>query len=48
MQLGGLAGTIRDQPKAAVAPATTQYHCQDPSLSPEVADVKKHLLASLC
>ena len=33
MGLGGQTGTIRDQPKAAVAPATTQFHWQDPSLS---------------
>ena len=33
--LGGLTGSIRDQSKAAVAPATTQFHKQDPSLSPE-------------
>ena len=35
MGLGGQTGTIRDQSKAAVAPATTQFHWQDPSLSTE-------------
>ena len=35
MGLGGQTGTIRDQSKAAVAPATTQFHGQDPSLSTE-------------
>ena len=33
--VGGLAGTIRVQAKAAVASATTQFHWQDPSLSTE-------------
>ena len=35
MGLGGKTGTIRDQSKAAVAPATTKFHWQDPSLSTE-------------
>ena len=35
MGLGGLTGTIRDQSKAAVASATTQFHLQDPSLGIE-------------
>ena len=47
MELGGLTGTIRDQTKAAVAPATTQFHWQDPSAQ-RSAEVKNHVLASLC
>ena len=35
MGFGGQTGIIRDQSKAAVAPATTQFHWQDPSLSTE-------------
>ena len=35
MGLRGQTGTIRDQSKAAVAPATTQFHWQDPKLSTE-------------
>ena len=33
VDLHGQTGTIRDQSKAAVAPATTQFPWQDPSLS---------------
>ena len=33
MGLGGMTGAIRDQPK--VAPVTTHFHWQDPSLSTE-------------
>ena len=31
MGLGSQTGTIRDKSKAAVSPATTQFHWQDPS-----------------
>ena len=35
MGLGGQTGAIRDQSKAAVAPATTKFHWEYPSLSTE-------------
>ena len=35
MELRGLIGTIRDQSKAVVAPVTTRFHWEDPSLSTE-------------
>ena len=35
MGLGGQTGSVRDQSKATVAPATNQFHCPDPSLSTE-------------
>ena len=48
MGLGGRNGTIRDQSKAAVASATTQFRWQDPSLSTVRSRCEKNLLASLC
>ena len=48
MGLGGQTGTIRDQPKAAVAPATTQFHWQDPSLSTESSRGEKTICLLLC
>ena len=41
MGLGGLAGTIREQSKAAIASATTQFFWQDPSLSTESSRQEK-------
>ena len=34
--------------KAVVASAATQFHSQDPSLSTESSEVKKHLHVFLC
>ena len=35
MELEYLTNTMRDQPKAAIASPTTQFHWQDPSLGAE-------------
>ena len=46
--MGGLTGTIRKQSKTTVAPATTLFHWQDPSLNTESSRGEKTTCLLLC